>query len=900
MKPLSNMNFRSRVVAVSSLLVWQGLVPTAAVGQEMEEIIVEGRLRSSAEQLINERMSEEVVTDLLGAEMIARVGDADVASALRRVSGLSLVGNKFIYVRGLGERYSSATLNGATIPSPDLSRNVIPLDIFPTSIVETLAVQKSYSADKSAAFGGGSVDIRTKSIPTEFTYSFQVGSATNSESRGDMLTYAGGGDDNYGKDDGSRALSGVILSSIQRFSGDLDPQTILAGLQREGQVGASLADATVVNRQLALALNRDISILTKSSRPDIDLKGNIGNNFFLSDDWEVGLMASAGYNAGWRQTRAVARDFVFPGERFETEQESTYAVNMNGTFNTGVRYTDDHLIKTSTLYLLNTEDETANIDYFDENREKSGGLGFREQRQKFEQRTLTVNQISGEHYLGAATQESLKRFVPDNVFNVISDEFQVNWMYSQARANTNIPSEVFVTSSTVTDPETGAVLVSNVDIDSAAVDYLFTELDDDVTSARWEVIWPVLTARSSIEFSAGGEHGQKSRAYRQTQLSLGVLGVADPKTLEGPLTDVFSNENITNPDNQFILDLAGTNNQSYLAATMTDALFGKIDWTLDDKWRVSAGARWEDYRQVALDWNIYAFSASSPQISNDPAVLARGTFRDDQIYPSVSLTYMTQWWAEVFQLRFGWSETVVRPDLREITDASYIDARTGFLTDGNPDVRPADFMNVDMRAEWIFNNSDTVTITLYQKDIDNPIEFFESAASDTNRAREIINAESGRISGLELESLKSLGFLGPVFDAFFVQGNITLQDTELVAGVQADAPTNNVRELSGASDYVGNFMLGFDSMGGGHAATLVYNVFGERLYIAGRNGEPDGYEQPFHSVDMTYSWYPTDLITVKAKLQNLLNETVTIEREGVIIFEEKPGMTAALSVNLTF
>lgn len=898
--PLSNVVFGSRVAAVTSLLIWQGLAPNAAVGQEMEEIIVEGRLRSSAEQLINERMNEEVVTDLLGADMIARVGDTDVASALRRVSGLSLVGNKFIYVRGLGERYASTTLNGATIPSPDLSRNVIPLDIFPTSIVESLAVQKSYSSDKSAAFGGGNVDIRTKSIPTEFTYSFQVGSATNSESRGDMLTYAGGGDDNFGTDDGSRALSGVLTSAIQRFKGDLDPQTILAGLKREGQSDAVLADATAINRQLALALNRDISVQSKGSRPDIDLKGNIGNNFFLSDDWEVGVMASAGYNAGWRQTRAVARDFVFPSERFETEQESTYTVNMNSTFNTGLRYTDDHLIKTSSLYLRNTEDETATIDYFDENREKSGGLGFRETLQRFEERALTVNQISGEHYLGGATQEHLSGFVPDKVFKILSEEFQFNWMYSQARANTDIPSEVFVTSSTVTDPETGEVLVPNVDIDSAAVDYLFTALDDDVTSARWEVIWPIMTARSTIELSAGGEHGQKARTYRQTQLSLGVLGVADPTILEGPLTDVFSDTNITNSDNQFILDLAGTNNQSYLAATMTDALFGKVDWTFDDKWRVSAGARWEDYRQVALDWNIYAFSTSSPQISNDPDVLARGAFQNDKIYPSVSLTYMTEWWAEVFQLRFGWSETVVRPDLREITDASYIDARTGFLTDGNPDVRPADFMNVDVRAEWIFNNSDTVTVTLYHKDIDNPIEFFESAASDTNRAREIINAESGSITGLEFESLKSLGFLGQSFDPFFVQGNVTLQETELVAGEQADAPTNNVRELSGASGFVGNFMLGFDSMGGGHAATLVYNVFGERLYLAGRNGEPDGYEQPFHSVDMTYSWYPTDLITVNAKLQNLLNETVTIEREGVIVFEEKPGMTATLSFNLTF
>ena len=122
--------------------------------QQMEEVVVLGRLRSAAAKLVDERMSEDVVADFMGAEMIQRIGDSTVAAALRRVSGLSLVGSKFVYVRSLGERYSSTTLNGAVIPSPDLSRNVIPLDIFPTSVVQTLAVQKSYSPDKSAAFGG--------------------------------------------------------------------------------------------------------------------------------------------------------------------------------------------------------------------------------------------------------------------------------------------------------------------------------------------------------------------------------------------------------------------------------------------------------------------------------------------------------------------------------------------------------------------------------------------------------------------------------------------------------------------------------------------------------------------------------------------------------------------------
>ena len=864
--------------------------------QQMEEVVVLGRLRSAAAKLVDERMSEDVVADFMGAEMIQRIGDSTVAAALRRVSGLSLVGSKFVYVRGLGERYSSTTLNGAVIPSPDLSRNVIPLDIFPTSVVQTLAVQKSYSPDKSAAFGGGSIDIRTRGIPDDFTYSVTIGSGFNTASRGEMLTYQGGDDDSLGEDDGTRALAPSLSQAIQRFSGNLNAQGILSGLRREGNPEATLADAEVINRQLALDLNRDISIYTQDSTPDVDLKGSIGNNYILTDDWEVGFLASAGYKSGWRQTQTIARSLALPAEEFESEQESTKSTDLSATINLGAQYTDDHELKITSLYLRNTEDEVARNDFFNENAQLSSGLGFRRETLKFEERHLTVNQISGEHFLGADTRSLLKGLVPEWV----PEGFKVDWMYSEAGARTSIPNEVSVSSSTVNDPVTGAVESASVNLSSSAADFRFTQLDDDVTSYRWQAVLPIETARSIIELSAGAEHGQKSRTYRQAQFGLGPLQVDVPSVLTGPLGTVFSDTNVTNPANGFVFDLIGTNNQSYLAATMTDAVFGNFDWTLDDRWRASVGARWEDYRQVALDWNIFGNGIDNPQISNDPVILARGTYRNDKVYPSVSLTYMSDWWAEIFQLRFGWSETVVRPDLRELTDASYIDARTGYLTDGNPDVRPADFVNIDIRAEWFFSNDDTFSITLYRKDITNPIEFYESAASDTNRAREIINAESGQITGLELDGLKSLAFLGESFEPFFVQGNLTIQDTEITAGVQADAPTNNVRQLSGASNYVANLMMGFDSMNGQHSTTLVYNVFGERLYLAGRNGAPDGFELPFHSLDFTYSWYPTELITINGKLQNLLNESVIIERDGVNTFEEKPGMTAALSFNLTF
>ena len=157
----------------------------AQESQVMEEVVATGsRLQGTAAAVIEERKNQAFVADILGSEQISRTGDSDAASALRRVTGLTLVDGKFIYVRGLGQRYSSARLNGASIPSPDLTRNVIPLDIFPANVIESLSVQKAYSPNMPAAFGGGNVDIRTKAIPTEFVAGIQVaveGNTNNSD-----------------------------------------------------------------------------------------------------------------------------------------------------------------------------------------------------------------------------------------------------------------------------------------------------------------------------------------------------------------------------------------------------------------------------------------------------------------------------------------------------------------------------------------------------------------------------------------------------------------------------------------------------------------------------------------------------------------------------------------------
>ena len=333
---------------------------------------------------------------------------------------------------------------------------------------------------------------------------------------------------------------------------------------------------------------------------------------------------------------------------------------------------------------------------------------------------------------------------------------------------------------------------------------------------------------------------------------------------------------------------------------MTDANFAVVDWNWNETITVSVGGCDEYFRQVALPWNISGYTFDQPQLSADLETLQAAAFEDKGFFAAASLVYRSSWIAETFQLRFGLSETAIRPDLREVMDATYVDPATGELVYGNTDVVPAASTNLDLRADWFFDNGNSFTLSLFNKEIDDPIEFFEKTASDTNTAWEIVNAESTSITGLELEGLYELGALGACGETLFVKGNATFQESETTAGVSADAPTNNVRPASGASDYVINFMVGYDSQDGRHMGSIMFNVFGERLYTAGRNGAEDLYEQPFRSFDATYGFYPTENLTLKVKLMNLLDEAITIERDGVLVFEEKPGMAMSASAKYDF
>jgi hypothetical protein len=221
---------------------------------------------------------------------------------------------------------------------------VIPLDIFPTSVVESVRVQKAWSPDLSANFGGGSVNVRTRGIPERFELNFELTTGTNTENSGKALTYTGGGDDDLGTDDGTRALSPRITEGLAQYQGNIGVQNILTFLQRAGDGSATLADAQAVNRSLALNLNRNIEIREKSISPDFGLKANVGNRFVFGEASELGFMVGGTYDNGWRETTRRSINFSFPNERTDTVNESTHAVNLSGTAELGFKLNEEHQV----------------------------------------------------------------------------------------------------------------------------------------------------------------------------------------------------------------------------------------------------------------------------------------------------------------------------------------------------------------------------------------------------------------------------------------------------------------------------------------------------------------------------------------------------------------------------
>jgi len=862
--------------------------------QAIEEVIVKAsRLKGTASAVLQERKNQAFIADILGAEQIARTGDSDAAAALRRVTGITLVDGKFIYVRGLGERFSSTQLNGAAVPSPDPTRTVIPLDLFPSSIIESLSVQKSYSASMPAHFAGGNVDVRLKSIPTDFTFTMQGKLGGNTNNFDDGLSYNGGSTDWFGVDDGTRAAPASLKTMWQNYDSIND-------LSQED------------NRKIAAEMNRDYDPSSTKVMPNTGFDITLGDRYDF-DDFRLGFLTAISYDNKWNVSEQYeGQDFVRQegqdGEAdswsmvrgFDDIKSTENNVRYSGMLNLGLEYMRDHRIEFSSLVLHDTRNEIRDKLGNSENVTATDGLRIRDSEVIYEEREMIANQIRGTHNFS-------------DFWNIGAD-----WFYSDARSNRyapgNISTRYIIADGSQGQPEDGVFDIENESAlrrGTTASRYDFQDLDDGVENYGYSVSLPLNFTDLEVEIKAGGNFINKTRDAMARRVDINTLVFEDTDLsgyqMNNILTDdVMLNDPLTGSDT-LIRDTSAAGDD-YYSAQMVDAYFIESDFFFAQKWRATLGVRYEDFRQVVapLDPATGRFDIAANPTTDDLEALA---FKDDDVFGSLALTYIMD---EQMQFRASYAQTTIRPDIREVAPSTYVDPLTGFPIGGTPSVKSSSIDNYDLRWEWYLETGENLSAGLFYKDMDMPIEAVQSPAQDGPPLIRIANAEDGYVFGLEVEFLKDFAFLsdslGRFTEDFFLSGNFTVSESEINIDTQSVVEqtgvsttiTNPTRAMTGHSPWVVNMNLGWDAPNGNHTATIAYNVFAERIIIPGIDGKDDVYEQPFHSVDMVYSYFPTYSSTLKFKVKNILNQDKTLEFEDTLMRSVTRGVEFEMSFKWDF
>lgn len=839
--------------------------------EPVEEVVVTGRLKSGAAALTDERLELPFSADYLSFDVIARAGDTDVAAALRRVPGLTVVDGKFVYVRGLGERYSNVLVNGAAVPSPDLTRSVIPLDLFPTTIVESIKIQKSPSPDQPANFGGGTVNIRTKSIPDDFTFNLAAQLGTNTISDSEGLDYPSSGS----------PVPQPILDANAEYRGNISVSNILNTLQFSNP-DATIGEAQQIQQGLIDSLDTGVGINSASLDPDIGATAALGNSWYFGsgEEWRFGALLNATYGEKHRVESQRREGIGNPQLNFVDIDRTTYDETTTLAANFGLDWLNDHSVEASWYQLSNDENQVSITRGFDQNNEFEDGDQKTEFNTRLEERELELFQLSGTH----TARET--PFVSGVLEAVSLQDLEFEWLWSDSQASTDIPNQTRFQGAALVDTSTGEIQSEQLLATTSMGRFSFLELRDDQTSWGGDFMLPVELGDTYTELSTGWWGSKKSRSYYGYNINLNSVGVPT-SNLSGGVDQVLDPGNLT-VDNGFGLSIGtDTGNESYLAAQKVDAAYGMIDTTFDGTWRVSLGGRWEDYQQSVLPVDLTDFSGNSVQqiIDQLNSPDQRLAVREDDIFLSGALTYIGSglFGSDEFQWRLSYGETIVRPDLREISDVRYQDPELQIRVGGNPLLRTSPIDNFELRGEFFYSNGDNFTVSAFYKDIDSPIERIRTAGSDDNIELTFVNAESGEVYGVEFEALKSIG------DTFFVAGNLTLSDSELTidTGQITGGPTNPSRRLTGHSEWVVNATLGYDSLNGRHSAYLNYNAFGDRIFYGGVAGNDDAFQQPFHDLGLVYKFFPNDMWEIDFQIDNILDEELEFTQTNLAGSEAK-------------
>ncbi|UVO49386.1 TonB-dependent receptor [Sphingomonas sp. SUN019] len=775
------------------------------------DIVVVGRRRVDVQQ-----QAPQVVS-VLSSEDIARTGEGDIAGALQRVTGLSVVGAGFVYVRGLGDRYSLALLNGSPLPSPEPLRRVVPLDIFPTDVIASSLVQKSYSVNFPGEFGGGVINLTTKSTPDEpfVTLSGSVGG--DSFTTGNLgYVYYGSPTDWTGFDNGTRDVPGPLQAALD--SG----KPILAG--------ADFSRADLQNIAISLSNSRT-SVVQKVGNMPINFSGNVtGGGSKDVGDVRLGLIASAGIGNTWRtrqtlQQFSVSADLSGPPQTSFDRVVTDNRVVVNGLLGLSAEF-GENTIRWTNLYIRDTIKQTRLAIGVDQNQQDRDVL---KQDTAWYERQLINSQLVGEFKFG---------------------DLDLDLRGGYANSQREAPYErtfTYVRTNTVGDP-TGDRLVNDLGGNKGDATIAFSDLNEDLWSGGADAVYAIVP---EVKLGIGYAYSDTQRTavrrafqFRATNLPVPVQQLRPDYLLSDSVIQNFG------------VELQETSAQDGTAAfdagLRTHAGYGQIIAQVLPSLNITAGVRYETAKQTVTAIDLFNSGLGTGFNTN---------LNNDYFLPAVTLTYEL---APEMQFRVSGSKTIARPQFRELIRQLYIDTDSNRTFQGNPSLVDSELTNAEARYEWFFARDQRITLAGFYKKIDRPIETYSSILS-SDITTSFANAPEATLYGAELEMQKyfPLDTLGGEFFAtrrLALIGNYTYTKSKLKVGADDVTVINGVEQaasnffrdgapLTGQSDHIGNIQIGLEDTDHLSQQTLLLSYATKRVTTRGPSGQPDVYEKPGFRLD---------------------------------------------------
>ena len=803
--------------------VAQDLALPARVVEIEELTVVAGTERGTVARALEEQRSATNIVSAVTAEEIQKSPDGDAGQAVQRVSGVTVQDGKFVFVRGLGERYTTTLLNGARLPSPEPERRVVPLDLFPSGLLEGITTSKTFTPEQGGDFSGAQVNLKTREFP--------LGRVIN-------MSISGGFND-------AAAGNGVVKA----------PKVGTEWLGFGGSERSIPAAADAAGNLTGLPQN-EINAIIGSFRNKWTpyVTNGYGNSSFSASmggetpvlGRNLGYVASFSYSFAQEvrrdEERAIAAPLptagTFERQNFYRGSTGRATVLWGGLLNLSTHLGAATRVDFNNTYTRSADNEANRLAGFNE--------GFNENfeltRLTFTERSVRSHQLAAQHVIGQrhsldarVTLSQVKRDEPDRTDRVFLADV---------------------------DPATGRS-----------------------TPLAWYGSSRSATKNFSFVNEDGLDGGLNYRLYlgdvaRQRSVKAGIYARTTDRDADSKAFDIL-NANLTAEERaapaEVIFDgtyaeqgrlflFVNANGGHYTAAENLVAGYLQAELPITSRLQLLGGARVESSR----------IDVESETIDRG---LVNSRLDNTDILPALSLTYQL---SGDHVLRLSATRTLSRPEYRELSPITYFEVLGGQRVFGNENLKRALIQNVDARWEWYPRPGEAVSVAVFAKRFDDPIERVLVQTSDGNSPdATFVNADRANNYGVEFELRKGLGLLGTTFQYFSVFGNLTLIHSEITPGSGGiSSLTNAHRPMVGQADYVANAGLSFNPANGLNAS-LLYNVVGKRIFEAGILPLPDTYEKARHLVDLSVQFPLFASTRIKLDAKNLLDSPFQMQQGSI-------------------